>query len=130
MPDSHLYRVLVAEDNTINQKVALRMLEKLGCHVDVVANGAEAVRMVERLSYDLIFMDCQMPEMDGYQATASIRRLDGAKARTPIVAMTAHAMQGDREKCLKSGMDDYMAKPVQMVTIQAALEKWAAEGEL
>jgi CheY-like chemotaxis protein len=113
------------EDNVVNQKMVVRMLEKMGCSVDVAGNGLEAVRMVEQLSYDLVFMDCQMPEMDGYEATAEIRRRQGSSKHTPIVAMTANAMQGDRERCIDAGMDDYVAKPVKKEAVSEAIEKWA-----
>jgi len=118
-------RVLVAEDNVANQKVAARLLEKLGCRVDVAATGAEAVRMLRLLSYDIVFMDCQMPEMDGYEATREIRRQKGPNHRVPIVAMTANAMAGDREECLAAGMDDYVAKPVELEKIVDVLKRWA-----
>ena len=117
-------RMLVVEDNVVNQRMAMRMLEKLGCRVDVAANGLEAVEMVERLKYDLVFMDCQMPEMDGYEATAEIRRREDASKHTLIIAMTAHTMQGDREKCLKAGMDDYIAKPIKKESLLKMMEKW------
>jgi PAS domain S-box-containing protein len=118
-------RVLVAEDNPINQKVATRMLERLGCRVDVVATGSEALRMLETFPYDVVFMDCNMPEVDGFDAAAEVRLREGAGRRLPIVAMTAYAMQGDRERCLAAGMDDYISKPVTLDDLQAALERWA-----
>ena len=117
-------RVLLAEDNIVNQKVAVRMLEKLGCRVDVAADGREAVEMWRLCPYDLIFMDCQMPEMDGYEATAQIRR-DSPAGHVPIVAMTANAMKGDREKCIEAGMDDYLSKPVNIKALASALESWS-----
>jgi signal transduction histidine kinase/CheY-like chemotaxis protein len=122
-------RILVVEDNVVNQRMAVKMLEKMGCRVDVAANGLEAVAMVERLKYDLVFMDCQMPEMDGYEATAEIRRREEASQHTLIIAMTAHTMQGDREKCLKAGMDDYIAKPVKKESLLKLLEKWMPSQE-
>ena len=117
-------RLLLAEDNPVNQKVACKMLEKLGYRVDVAGNGQEAVAAHERARYPLIFMDCQMPEVDGFEATALIRKMEGRSAHTPIVAMTANAMQGDRERCLAAGMDDYIAKPVRPKELQAVLDTW------
>jgi signal transduction histidine kinase/ligand-binding sensor domain-containing protein/DNA-binding response OmpR family regulator len=116
-------RVLVVDDNPVNQLVAARMIEKLGCRVDVASNGKEAVEMVELLPYDVVMMDCEMPEMDGYQATAVIRRTERSGTHVPIIAMTAHAMKSDREKCLCAGMDDYLAKPVRAVDLRAALDR-------
>jgi CheY-like chemotaxis protein len=116
-------RVLIAEDNIVNQKVAKRMLEKLGCVVDVAANGEEAVDMWSKLPYDVVFMDCQMPELDGYAATAQIRERENGDAHTPIVAMTANAMEGDRDRCLDAGMDDYIAKPIRVEVCREVLER-------
>jgi PAS domain S-box-containing protein len=117
-------RVLVAEDNAVNQKVARRMLEILDIRVDLVANGLEAVQMLEMAPYDLVFMDCQMPQMDGYAAAREIRRRERGGRRVPIVAMTAEAMTGARESCLEAGMDDYVCKPVQRGELADKLEHW------
>jgi two-component system sensor histidine kinase/response regulator len=117
-------RVLVAEDNIVNQRVAVRMLEKFGLRVDLAANGREAVEMFGLLPYDLIFMGCQMPEMDGYASAREIRRREGANRRVPIVAMTAEALAGCREQCRASGMDDHIAKPVKMEFVFEALRRW------
>ncbi len=121
-------RVLLAEDNPVNQRVAMRMLTKLGHRVDVAGNGAEAVEAVRRQPYDIVLMDCQMPEMDGFEAAAAIRRLPSDRCRVPIVALTANAMAGDRERCLEAGMDDYLAKPVKIQDLRTALEKWHVPG--
>ena len=111
----------------MNQKLAVRLLDKLGYSADVVENGIDAVDRVRHSSYDMILMDCQMPEMDGYQATAEIRQMEGTSRHTSIIAMTANAMAGDREKCLDAGMDDYLAKPVQPKALKTALDYWAAQ---
>jgi CheY-like chemotaxis protein len=121
-------RVLVVEDNPVNQKVAVLILEKLGYRPDVAADGAEAVAAVQAVPYDLILMDCQMPGIDGYEATSQIRRAEGPRKRTPIIAMTAGAMEGDRERCLAAGMDDYLPKPVRPDDLGVALERWIADG--
>lgn len=120
-------QILLAEDNAINQMVATKMLEKYGCHITPAGNGAEAVRLSKQRVFDLILMDCQMPEMDGYEATGVIRSLEGYKdtqERTPIVALTANAMKGDEEKCLEAGMDDYLSKPVKEAELERILKKW------
>jgi two-component system sensor histidine kinase/response regulator len=121
-------RVLVAEDNVVNQKVAVRMLERLGLRADMAGNGQEAVAMFQMAPYDVILMDCQMPEMDGFAATKEIRRLQDPRRRVVIVAMTAEAMSGVREQCIAEGMDDYIAKPVKLEDLYETLRKWVAKG--
>ena len=118
-------RILVAEDNITNQIVVARMLKKMGCLVDVVANGMEAVKALETIPYDLVLMDCMMPEMDGLTATRTIRD-ESSFVRNhaiPVVALTANALEGDWEKCVAAGMNDFLAKPVRQVTLRAMLEK-------
>ena len=119
-------RILVAEDNQVNQQVATGLITKLGHRVDIAANGREAVEAICNLPYDLILMDVQMPEMDGFEATAAIRRLNGGRADVPIIAMTANAMEGDPQKCLAAGMDDYIAKPVDRRKLANAIGYWSA----
>ena len=121
-------RILLAEDNVINQKVAQALLGKLGYRSAVAANGLEVLRALELIRYDLVLMDCQMPEMDGFEATAKLRE-PGSKVlepAVPIIAMTANAMAGDRERCEAAGMSDYLAKPVSREALAAVLEKWLA----
>ena len=120
-------RVLVAEDNVVNQRVAVRMLERLGLRADVAANGREAVALFRMAPYDVILMDCQMPEMDGFAATREIRRLEDSEQRVVIVAMTAEAMTGVREKCLAEGMDDYICKPVKLEDLYETMRKWVSK---
>ena len=117
-------RVLVAEDNLVNQKVAIRSLEMLGCDAEVADNGALAIEALKQGDFDIVLMDCQMPVLDGFHASARIRELEGALKHTPIIAMTANAMQGDRERCLAAGMDDYMPKPVTLAALDATLRHW------
>jgi len=135
----HSVRVLLAEDNPVNQKLAKLMLTKAGYQVEIANNGQEAVEKFTSSpeDFDLIFMDIQMPEMDGMEATATIRgselelatRNSQPATRIPIIAMTAHAMKGDREKCLKAGMDDYISKPIKRETVFKMIEKWVFERE-
>ena len=123
--DGARWRVLLAEDNPVNQLVARGLLTRLGCDVDVAADGQEALRLFAAARYDLVLMDCMMPGLDGYEATAEIRRIEPAGGRTPVVAMTANAMQGDRERCLAAGMDDYLSKPVDREALARVLGAWA-----
>jgi two-component system sensor histidine kinase/response regulator len=115
--------ILLVEDNHVNQMVALNLLKKAGYHTDVVNNGLEALKALEKKDYDLILMDVQMPEMDGYEATAVIRKGD-IKPAIPIIGLTANAMKGDREKCIEAGMDDYLSKPMRPKVLYALIEKW------
>ncbi len=120
-------RVLLAEDNLVNQAVAAGMLQALGCGVEVAANGQEALEALSRARYDLVLMDCMMPETDGYAASTELRRREAAAGpgrRTPVIALTAAAMAGDRERCLAAGMDDYLAKPFRQEALEALLRRW------
>jgi two-component system sensor histidine kinase/response regulator len=119
-------RVLVVEDNIANLKVAVRMVEKLGYRADVAANGTEAVKILGDMRYDAVLMDCHMPEMDGFEATRAIRRNEPDGRHTPVIAMTASALSGDRERCLAAGMDDYISKPIKLHVVAAMLERWVA----
>jgi CheY-like chemotaxis protein len=124
--DAVRLRILVAEDNMVNVKVTSGMLKQLGHELSVASNGLEAVEAVRSGSYDIVLMDCQMPEMDGFAATAAIRELPSAFRQPVIIAMTANAMAGDRERCLTAGMDDYLAKPLLISDLDACLRRWAA----
>ncbi len=122
--DEPTLKVLVVEDNLTNRKVATSLLAKLGCSIDVAVDGVEAVERVQAHDYDLVFMDCQMPRMDGYEATETIRRLEGAAGEVTIIAMTANAMSTDRDRCLACGMNDYIAKPIRLDRLRAMVEQW------
>jgi CheY-like chemotaxis protein len=126
-PDFQPPHVLVAEDNAVNRKVTLKMLEKLGYTCDAVENGLEVLRAVRARTYDAVLMDCQMPEMDGFQATAEIRSREHPSGRLPIIALTANAMKGDQEKCLQAGMDDYVSKPISLQDLSDALKRWTGK---
>lgn len=116
-------RILLAEDNTVNQTIAVKMLQRCGYYVDVVANGSEAIAALRSAPYDLVLMDCQMPEMDGYEATRRIRASTPLPwSSIPVVAMTASAMTGDREKCIAAGMNDYVSKPIRVKDLQDMIE--------
>ena len=121
MPDS-ARKILIAEDNVTNQKILQRLLSKAGYQCDVVANGLEALQISKQGQYDLILMDCHMPEMDGYEATQKIMELLGEKA-PPIVAVTANTSDDDRERCLRSGMVDFVSKPVRLALLQEVLDR-------
>jgi CheY-like chemotaxis protein len=117
-------RILVAEDQPINQLVIERLLARRGIAADCVGDGREVLARLQNRDYDLIFMDCQMPHLDGYQTTRVIRRREAEGLRVPIVALTGHALEGDRQQCLAAGMDDYLAKPLREAELYAVLDRW------
>src|SRR5438093_6957851 len=123
MASRHPLRILLAEDNVVNQKLALRLLAQMGYRADLAANGLEAIDAVERQTYDVVLMDVQMPELDGFEASREINRRWPLERRPRIVAKTANAMQGDRELCVAAGIDDYVAKPIRVDELVAALER-------
>lgn len=123
MPDPT--RVLLVEDNLVNRKVAQKMLERIGCCVTLALDGQEALSRHAAAAFDLILMDCQMPVLDGYAATQEIRRREGSSRHTPILALTAHALVDDRERCLAAGMDGHLSKPITIEHLRAAVERWA-----
>jgi CheY-like chemotaxis protein len=123
--DRRPVRVLVVEDNLINQKVAVRMLERLGHVSQVAGNGVEGLAALAAQPYDIVFMDCQMPEMDGFEATRTLRDLEKATGRhTPVIALTANVMNEEREQCRRAGMDDFLAKPVRYEDLSAVIDRW------
>jgi len=117
-------KILLVEDNKVNQMVATSILKKVGYNATVVSNGEEALEILQREHFDLVLMDCHMPVMDGYEATRRIRQLEGEMAQVPIVAMTADAATSDRERCLNVGMNDHMAKPIEIASLKAMVEQW------
>jgi PAS domain S-box-containing protein len=121
--------VLIAEDSQVNQIVAARMLERCGCRAHIASNGHDAIDAFKANRYDIVLMDCQMPALDGYQTTAELRRLEAGGYRTPIIAMTAHALEGDRERCLAADMDDYLSKPMRHAELVEKLRRWVAVQE-
>jgi CheY-like chemotaxis protein len=121
MAENHPLRILLAEDNVVNQKLAMRLLSQMGYRADVAANGLEVLQAVERQTYDVVLMDVQMPEMDGLEATRQMCARWAAPQRPHIIAMTANALQGDREMCLAAGMDDYLSKPIRVEELIGAL---------
>src|SRR5262249_31463446 len=123
MAERHPLRILLAEDNVVNQKVALRLLAQMGYRADVAGNGLEVIEAIERQTYDVVLMDVHMPELDGFGASREINRRWPGAGRPRIVAMTANAMQGDRELCEAAGMDDYVAKPIRIDELVSALER-------
>jgi len=125
----HPVEVLLVEDNQVNRRVAQTMLERLGCRVDCAADGAQALIAVERTRYDLVLMDCQMPTMDGLAATRMIRQREGERPGTPVVALTASAMEEDRQQCLRAGMDDFVSKPIRRRDLELLLAKWCPTGD-
>ncbi len=131
VPEDKKRHILVAEDNAVNQKLAKRMLEKLGYRVSIANNGLEAIRMYQKGRFDLILMDVQMPEMDGLTATRNIREIESTlnEERIPIIALTAHAMQGDREKCLEAGMDDYITKPIKRQELEETIQRYVEKSK-
>jgi signal transduction histidine kinase/CheY-like chemotaxis protein len=128
-PNAKAPFVLVVEDSPVNRLVTVRVLERCGFRAHVVNDGQEALDALSMQSYDAVLMDCQMPELDGYEATRELRRREGDGRRTPVIAMTAHAMTGDRERCLAAGMDDYIAKPVRSQALVAVLQRWIAKDQ-
>jgi CheY-like chemotaxis protein/HPt (histidine-containing phosphotransfer) domain-containing protein len=123
-PRSATRRVLVAEDNAVNQDLAVRMLRGRGYDADVASNGREALAALAERPYDAVLMDCTMPTLDGITATKELRRLDGPNSEIPVIALTAHAMDGDRERCVEAGMDDYLAKPIMVEEFDEILARW------
>jgi CheY-like chemotaxis protein len=127
LTDAPSSRILVAEDNAVNQRLMSKLLAKMGHAVEIAGNGRLAVEAATSQNYDLILMDCLMPVLDGFEATTAIRRQESPGRRVPIIALTANAMKGDRERCLEAGMDDYLSKPIDAGRLHAAIRRWTAE---
>ena len=119
-------RILLVEDNEVNRMVAVRLLERLGYSVETAENGVDALDAHDRTRFDAILMDCQMPEMDGFECASAIRSSDGPRRTTPIIALTANASAEDRDRCLAAGMNDFLTKPIEMDQLRAALQNWVA----
>lgn len=117
-------KLLVVEDNPINRRVLVRMFETLGYSTDLAANGRQALDLLVQAPYDIVFMNCQMPDMDGFAATAEIRHRERLTRHTVVIAMTAHVLEGDRERCLAAGMDDYLSKPLKLADLERAIQTW------
>jgi CheY-like chemotaxis protein len=122
-------RVLVAEDNPVNQRVALKMLSKLGCEAKAVETGLEALSIIGSDEFDVVLMDCQMPEMDGFEATRKVREIESTQ-NLPILALAANAMQGDKTRCLDAGMNDYLTKPIDLSSLSQALSRWSRRTDI
>ncbi|MCB1218811.1 response regulator, partial [bacterium] len=122
-------KILLVEDNRVNQKVAINLITRAGFSVELAENGQEALDMLQLSSYDMLLMDCQMPVMDGFEATKRIRELKGSRASIPIVAMTANAMEGDRQRCLDCGMDDYLSKPIKPDLLVEMINRYAIQNQ-
>ncbi len=120
-------RILLVEDNVVSRKAALGILAKIGFSADAAYNGLEALEVLESTRYDIILMDCKMPGMDGYTATRKIRKMDSLNRNAPVIAMTAYGVEGERDKCIEAGMDDYIAKPVNTRTLSDMISKWLAK---
>src|SRR5262249_20061696 len=128
-PNAATRRLLLVEDNFINQLLTQAQAERLGCHLDIAANGAQALRALQQNDYALILMDCRLPDMDGLGLTAAIRNLDNGKKALPIIALTGNVQEGERERCLAAGMNDFLTKPVTLTDLASTFARWLPEAE-